>query len=281
MKKFFTPKIFKSNELQTEFEGKGYCVLNLASQNKTETIKQFLNNHVGDESQFGYRGEKVFEKTSQLRVISKFLKETLVEELNTVFENVNIFSGTFLIKPNNPDSFLHLHQDWTNVEEENNVSFGVWLALDDVNENNGGLFFIPGSHKVESTVRPNNHYPWPFEEHKTQLLSFKENVSCKKGQCIVLNHRVLHGSNLNNGNKPRLAAVLAGINKNAQLIHYYVNQQNKNNEYTLSKYHITEQDFADIIENKKPQTEPAEILLNYKFKQFEFSRLKKTISENF
>lgn len=47
------------------------------------------------------------------------------------------------------------HQDATFLYTEPlGRVMGMWIALEDATENNGCLWFIPGSHKSEQTVRP-------------------------------------------------------------------------------------------------------------------------------
>lgn len=47
------------------------------------------------------------------------------------------------------------HQDATFLHTEPlGRVMGMWIALEDATENNGCLWFIPGSHKSEQTVRP-------------------------------------------------------------------------------------------------------------------------------
>jgi phytanoyl-CoA hydroxylase len=97
----------------------------------------------------------------------------------------------------------------------------VWLALDDVDENNGALIAVKGSHKLadpdlaelKERFHPNEDVPSSstplFNAFNQKLINaaeqqrlVKEVCTVKKGDKIIWNHSTLHGG-LSHINKAR------------------------------------------------------------------------------
>ena len=87
---------------------------------------------------------------------------------------------------------------------------GVWIALEDVNETNGTLQIVPGSHKWPVYEYHNLNLPYPdkiengeavnyriYEDFLVELVKAKganrKNVNLKKGQALIWAANMLHG----------------------------------------------------------------------------------------
>jgi phytanoyl-CoA hydroxylase len=131
-----------------------------------------------------------------------------------------------------------LHRDtpyfWTNPGY---AYFGVWLALEDVDQENGALEVIPGSHKLideidfsgeigrieldkQGAINPNSPELWTayqkrvFEKCEEAGLS-KKIVSVKKGETLIWHPQLMHGgSSIINPSKSRNSLVMHVTPKN-------------------------------------------------------------------
>lgn len=84
---------------------------------------------------------------------------------------------------------------------------GVWVALEDVNEENGTLFYYPGSHKLSYTTNEDcgNRTGWllspnpnkNYEEHLAEKLEKtclgKVTFKAKKGDVLIWHANLIHG----------------------------------------------------------------------------------------
>ncbi|GAX74803.1 hypothetical protein CEUSTIGMA_g2250.t1 [Chlamydomonas eustigma] len=101
--------------------------------------------------------------------------------------------------PLKPEAVFHWHQDlayWPVTSDTRTASF--WLAVDDSNEENGCIRFVPGSHR-EPQLRP--HLPLHGDREKSHTLVSKLRPSdqfvpavLKRGDVTVHHERVVHGS---------------------------------------------------------------------------------------
>jgi len=104
------------------------------------------------------------------------------------------------------------HQDsplWPSVEPKTE-QVTAWVALDDVDEDNGCMRMVPGSHRwgprmdFLNTLRDFNEMPEEFEGSPIEV------VSCpvKKGEVHFHHALCWHGSGLNTSGRPRRAIAL-------------------------------------------------------------------------
>eukprot|EP00798_Chlamydomonas_sp_ICE-L_P020545 gene20545-27335_t len=117
--------------------------------------------------------------------------------------------------PNKPDAVFHWHQDlayWPVTSDTRTASF--WLALDEVNVENGCIRFVPGTH-LEPSLRPHNPLYGDREKNHTLVAQLKEGdvpvpAEISRGDLTVHSERILHGSGGNlSKNNWRRAFVIA------------------------------------------------------------------------
>lgn len=199
------------------FHENGYLVVDLDI--KEEEIEKIISdmyealnnqNTVFHADHFTYTETKrIFEhwKTSQaiakLTVNPKLLKvlELLYRKEPLPFSTINFIKGSN--QPLHSDA-IHFHtvpKLWMS---------GVWIALEDVNEKNGSLTIIPGSHKWPVYDYENLNLPHPdsiedgeavnyrqYEEFIETLIVVNNGerkiVNLKKGQALIWAANMLHG----------------------------------------------------------------------------------------
>lgn len=102
---------------------------------------------------------------------------------------------------------------------------GVWVALEDITEDNGPLFYYPGSHKTpeydfshfKNTLEDNSYENYPeYEKFIEQLMDVspykKEKFLAKKGDALIWSSNIVHGGSAVND---------AGSTRFSQVTHYY------------------------------------------------------------
>jgi ectoine hydroxylase-related dioxygenase (phytanoyl-CoA dioxygenase family) len=135
--------------------------------------------------------------------------EQLYKRKPLPFQTINFYLGT--------QQKLHADTLHFNSIPKNNMC-GVWVALEDIDENNGPINYCPGSHKLpEITMKEvgkgigHDNYRY-YEEYieefvKDNNLPIKKAI-IKKGQAIIWHGNLLHGgSHHKNRQKTRLSMV--------------------------------------------------------------------------
>ncbi len=117
--------------------------------------------------------------------------------------------------PGRPEAVFHWHQDlayWPETPAPETVT--VWLALDDVDDENGCLRFVAGSQR-EPELRPHRPLTGDREDSHTLVAAVDEaedeirSVHLARGEAVAFRERTLHGSGGNVSNRWRRAYVLA------------------------------------------------------------------------
>ena len=204
-------------------------------------------------------------------------QEIYKESIETHFENHQIGGGAFLIKGTGSESHSSLHQDWNVVDESKYKSAAIFCPIVDVDEQNGCLQVIKGSHKWFKNIR-SFHTPTPFfnfDQVEKGLLAFP----AKAGDAIVFRHNLIHGSKPNLTQEIRVAAMVSIASKAAQYLHYMkdgvefkvLKADNDFYNKQLSKLYLSSQ--IDVEEIEKIHIEEGMIL--------DFSDFEKKYNEAF
>ena len=243
--------IFQDKQLQLEFDDIGYCKLNynsiqelIAKYNETDiNFVQGLNSsHFNNEYSFNKKINDLLFKIS----------ETFLNENFTGYQNI---LAHFLIKNKNTKDYFNLHQDWGIVNEELYQTLHIWIAHQDTNKENGTLFLLPKSHRILNNLRSGS-IGIPFLELDYELKKNIHIINLRKGEVIVYNPAIFHGSFPNATNKSRIASLLAITDKNACLKYYH-----KNKDYTLNSqidvFEITQKELLTDLKSLSKSIPPA------------------------
>jgi ectoine hydroxylase-related dioxygenase (phytanoyl-CoA dioxygenase family) len=151
--------------------------------------------------------------------IDRTLVQIYTPSLQKNFINFRTGGGAFLIKGTGETSVSSLHQDWNVVDENLYQSMCVWCPLIDVDENNGCIQVVAGTHKWFNSLRSINMPSVCINfEDVTGLLKA---APVRRGDAVVFAHNVFHGSLPNLSDKIRPAASVSVLSAEAKTIHYY------------------------------------------------------------
>lgn len=152
--------------------------------------------------------------------VEKTILRIFKEKMSSVFRNYEAFGGLFVVKPATEEGHFPPHQDWSFVNENKFWSINMWCPLEDVNDANGNLIVLKGSHQFYETIRGANT-PDIYRDHLKLISTNMSSVPMKAGQAIFFFHGLLHRSTPNITNKPRASIGLTLTPKNSELLFYF------------------------------------------------------------
>ncbi len=219
--------IFRDKQTEEKFQRDGYVVLDFMSAKQAQTIaSKFYETH--QQTPEGFYAD-AFNPDDKLKAdIFKRADDIMAPRLNEVFYDYKKLGCTFLSKSPGDKGKVGVHQDWTIVDERQYYSATIWIPVVDVNEQNGALKVLPGSHLFFQAYRSNN-IPYGYRGHEEMIWENMITVPMKGGQAFILNHAVIHASGSNVTNAERLVIAYGVTHVNAALTFYHKQKEDPGN----------------------------------------------------
>lgn len=272
--------LFKSPELQERFERDGFARLQLLDADEAEDLLTMYNTVANEHEAVNipYITTSHTNNHELIAKVDKMVQSVLVPRLDVHLQNYKLLFGNFLVKMPIEGSDTPPHQDITFVDEQEHFSVNIWVALQDNDQRNGCMYFLPGSHKFMHTIRPTHYYPWAYEKVKPSIIKNSMVFPSKAGEAFVFMHSVVHGSYANISGVPRVAAVIAAYTDGADLVHYYLPNGDPNKE--LEKYSMTKEAYIHFVKEQPPAKGVFLENVRHDFKQVDEKELKSMLNKD-
>ena len=244
--------LFIIPEQQNKFDEDGYVVLDLFSPYQIQSLFDIImTNSIEYSDMFFY---SLIEFTSSRnKQIHEKITTVIASSLNSFFADYKNIAASFLVKPGKTESELMLHQDWCYSDETKYTTATCWIPLCDVNENNGAIFLIPGSHKLKN-IRSASY---PTERILSSDLG-NENclpVNLNTGQMLCFNPAIWHGSYPNKRDINRSVVTTIIMSKEAPFLYFQKQNDEKCDIYELEndcfENHLNKMAFGNLPDNLK------------------------------
>ncbi|QXC60300.1 phytanoyl-CoA dioxygenase family protein [Aquihabitans sp. G128] len=186
--------------------------------------------------------------------VGALVREALEPKVAAWFVDHDFWAASILAKPPGPGGIIHLHTDWTFVDERRYRTGLVWVALDDMTLRNGAIVVAPGTNRLDPGFRGQGiHYPYSDPAVRQAIDDRSVLLDVPAGQAVVWEHRLLHGSNENTTDDLRLAVGLAFRPRGAQLLHYRLMPDGQAHRYRVDPEFLTHYDaFTEVEELTGP-----------------------------
>ena len=276
------PRVFRDEKLQSEFDENGFVKFKLLSEAQIHRIDDFyLKTQEQHEIVIDKKKFHATNDTDNPELIAKadsFIKEVMGEEIDKHFFNYKTIAASYLVKQPSDASGLGPHQDLRFVDEEKFYSFNIWIATEATNKTNGCLRFLKGSHKLYDTIRPLPTYPWKYKSVASIIPDYFTDVPTEKGECIILNHACIHASYPNLSDHTRVAAIVAMIPQEADILHYFLPESDPKNK--VEKYSMTLDDFINLKGGQRPENAKLIDSFDFDFSPIEVDPFVKWLQQN-
>ena len=154
--------------------------------------------------------------------------------VDAVLRDHRTYIGSALVKAPGPDTLLDAHQDWSFVDEQRHVSGAVWIPLQDVDQTNGGLTVVPGSHRLDVPYRGTPAMPSVDPDLAAELAV---PLDVPAGHAVVYHSALVHGSAANTSDRPRLVLVVGFVSREAEMVHFHSDDAGRRWRYRLTDAH--------------------------------------------
>ncbi len=210
--------MFNNPTIEQNLAQNGFAVIDANLLNEVDELQKYIAEH------FAFAGTDFYYSLlantfEQNIVLQSFIKKTLKNFYETQFIGYRTITESFLAKPANAFDELLLHQDWNYTDEGKYPAYNIWIPLTDVTEENGTLFFLKGSHLWFNNLRSAT---LPTARLSMNIFSLEqiESVMVKKGQVLLFNPAVFHGSYPNNSSQNRIVVTATLLPQEAPFLYY-------------------------------------------------------------
>ena len=219
-------QVFYDPVLENEFAVHGYVTLPLLDKKEVQELHDAYDQLEKPASE-GFHCSMFSPDVHYRKHVDALIKEAVSNKLDSVLVNYRQLCANFMVKEPEGESDWFVHQDWTFVDETKSTSLAVWTPLTDVGAENGALYVVPGSHKIENMIRGPG-VPDPYKNlHQVIREKYSKMVPLKAGQAILWHHRLVHFSPSNLSSKVRVAPTIIMVPSNAPVFHYLCQDKNE------------------------------------------------------
>jgi hypothetical protein len=199
----------------------GWARLPLLASHEVRTLSagyESLHPAVGQ----GFDTDFAYLAPQHKREVDELIRSVIEPRVREVFEPVDLFNVTFVVKWPGGGSELPLHQDWSYTDEREHRSVTIWIPLTDVSPDraNGPICLLPRSHLLPALPRGANTIPW-YEPHRSAIARHLRPVAAEAGDAVVFDHRLLHASPPNDSSSIRCAITAMAVRSATPLRYYH------------------------------------------------------------
>lgn len=211
--------MFKESTLTDQLATDGYAVFDVLADHEIEQLKAIFAEHHPSNPEGFYASTHLEDKLKR-RILSDQAMSIIAATIASHFENIHLLGGAFISKSPGEKGVLPLHQDWNLVDERVTRSYNLWIPLVDVNEENGAMRILVGSHSNLETYRGPNVPPilYPISEEVDKHMV---SLNLRAGEAVLYDHALWHSSPQNKTDQLRLAFVVGAVPKNVGLRYYH------------------------------------------------------------
>lgn len=212
---------FVSKEMQDRFDDQGFVhIPAFISKSQVETILGYIRDKaVRVDVPDMYSNLEDLDRDSAFE-IEKLLCDNFRTGIDRNFRNYRIAGSSFLFKGTGKHSESRLHQDWNIVDETKYRSMVIWVALEKVDQVNGCLVAVPGSHNWPPSIRSSNTGSLHLKFNK-RLDRHIVSLPVESGDAVIYALNTFHGSKPNRSASTRKSAVVSITESDAVPVHYF------------------------------------------------------------
>jgi hypothetical protein len=218
---------FRDAALQHELQTSGFARVPFLNTSEVKSLLEKLVSDVGPAwarcpeicgRQRTFHSTNLDDDLDYRRRVFDLVQETIRSPLNRLLNDYKVVTAGLVVKASNSGK-LTLHADPTLTRQVEDTSLTIWCPLVDTNADNGGLFVVPGSHRIAPQINgpgiAGSH--WPYVE---ALAPYAVPLDLAAGEAIIFNSQLLHGSPPNKSEHIRPAMMVACIPEEAEAVLY-------------------------------------------------------------
>lgn len=269
---------FSDIHLNNQIEQNGFAVVPFALAEELQELKLFYDTLPETNS----KGTHVtmFHPSYDYRLkVEQKIRQLFAAKAEKMLIDYRVLFTNYMVKEPGPEGDFPVHQDWTYVDETKYASYAFWIPLSDVDQLNGALHVVPGSHKLINHLRgPYVHEP--FRELSDEIKKkYSHPVKLKAGEALIWDHRLIHYSLPNLSAKTRIAFTLILVPQNVEIIHCFAKNNQSNSSDEIEVFEVDTPFYLNYIISQRPENVKQKTLIEQKHVSFNSDEMEAIYSQ--
>lgn len=212
------PRLSPNIDLESAFWRDGYFVVeNFLTPADVETLAR-AHRQVHGTLDVGFY-TSWFQPPEARVFTDREVRAVVAARLKALFPDHRMIFGTFMSKGREGETAFPLHQDPTFVDEHEWTPVTFWAPLVDVDERNGCIHAVRGSHLLSADPRL-PYVAFPYGDFAERLKQCLRPIPMRAGDLLVFHPGLIHASPPNVTGHLRIAAAGAMVPEPAQTFFY-------------------------------------------------------------
>ena len=217
---------FKDSTLERDMNENGYVhIHSFLSNEEVYSLNELFNHYHtirNGGKGFWFSVENLSEK--EAREFNLKAGVILKPKVEKYFDDAHLPIITLLNKYPGNESHMDAHRDCSVLDEEKFGFRNMWIPLVDTDKNNGALFVLPRSHKYFNELYPIG-IKWPYNQFSNLIVQKATTLQALKGDLLVYDQSMLHGSWKNQTQKNRPVVHFGIIPEEAEMLFYKIDSE--------------------------------------------------------
>jgi hypothetical protein len=269
---------FRSDVHQAQFEKEGYLILPFYNEEEIIELSRIYQNIQPKE----YSGffPSTFSPDKNYRTQADIdIRRIGNRSIDQYLTDIKVMCGSFIVKKSVPESAMCVHQDMTLVDESVYTGINIWVPLIDLNDENGTIEVLQGSHRIFPTYRGST-IPGIYDESNDEVKKYLVKLYPKVGEAVFFDQSIIHYSAENRSGKERIVTntYFTHVNATFRTCYWHKDYGNKVELFEQDENFMT--DFEQFGQNihDRPKIGRSIGLTDYDFPKLNAELLKKTYS---
>lgn len=236
--------IFKSEEIQNDFDENGFVIVPFIDENQIEEL-QNLYQSLYPKGVEGFFTTTFANDVGHREMVNRSIREVCSKQIEAIFKQYKILFSSYIVKAPGPKSELIMHQDMTLVDEKLYSGINIWCPLVDLDKQNGAIEVLPKSHRFFETYRGSS-LPDIYDDVVEEIKPMMKSCQLKAGEAIIFDQSIIHYSppNLSQEERPVINTFVA--HEEAKIKICYWNKEQHGNHVEVFEQ---EDNFLEQFEN--------------------------------
>lgn len=216
-------KVFRDDEMQKSFEKNGFAVAPFYHSGEVEQLRD-LYDRMHPKDEHGHFPSTFSKDKAYRAAADEQIRKIGERSITKYLQDVKVICGSFIVKFPGPESAMCVHQDMTLVDESKYSGINIWVPLVDLNDTNGVLQVLPGSHRIYPTYRSST-IPGIYDEVSDEIRPLLQTVYAKAGEAVFFDQSIIHYSGANISDEVRIVTNTYFTHKDAAFRIAYWNKE--------------------------------------------------------